>query len=62
MPLAFDQIIARLEELRVECERDGFSAVAHQLEAWIGYLTMRPGTFSRPDAGAYEPPAPSEEG
>jgi len=61
MPLAFDQIIARLEELRQECERERFSAVAHQLEATIGYLTMRPLIFSRQDLDVFGGDVPSGE-
>jgi len=60
--MEFDQVIERLDELRRDCERERFSAAAHQLEAWIGYLTMRPLIFSRREPELYTGPVPSEEG
>lgn len=52
--MEFDQLIARLEELRADAERDRFVAAAHQLEAWIGYLRFRPRTFAVRELDVYE--------
>lgn len=59
--MEFDDLIKQLEQLRVDAQRERFSAVAHQLQAWIGYLTMRPLTFSRRDPEIYSGPVPGEE-
>lgn len=47
--MEFDQFMSRLEELRADAERERFVALAHQLEAWIGYVRMRPRIFSPRD-------------
>ena len=60
--MEFDQAIERLEELRRDLERERFSAAAHQLQAWIGYLTMRPLIYSRRDVDTFTGDVPSEEG
>lgn len=59
--MEFDQFMQRLEELRADAERERFTAAAHQLEAWIGYLRMRPRTFAQRADEIYEGEVPPPE-
>lgn len=60
--MELDQAIQRLEELRAEAERERLIALAHQLEAWIGYLRMRPRMFSWRELEVFAGDVPPGEG
>ena len=60
--MEFDQVVERLEQLRQDCQRERFTAAANQLQAVIGYMTMRPLIFSRREPETFTGPVPGEEG
>lgn len=60
--MEFDQLVQRLEELRVEAERERFVAAAHQLDAWIWFLRYRSRIYSVRAVETYELDTPPEVG
>ena len=59
--MEFDDLIARLEELRTDAARERFAAAAHQLEAWISYLRLQPRIFSPRAPDIYQGDEPQSE-
>lgn len=58
--MEFDQLMARLEELRLEAERERFIQAAHQLEAVAGFMRWRARIFSVREPEIWSGETPSD--